>query len=43
VLFRSDGRTLEGIGIAPATIATVLPTYLDRFREHGQYDAHRPA
>jgi NADH dehydrogenase len=40
---RADGRTLEGIGIAPATLAAVLPTYLDRYREHGQYDAHRPA
>ncbi|MBO6891577.1 MAG: complex I NDUFA9 subunit family protein [Roseibium sp.] len=38
-----DSRTLEGIGIKPATLASILPTYLDRFREHGQYDAHRPA
>lgn len=37
----ADGRTLEGIGITPATLAAILPTYLDRFREHGQYDAHR--
>ncbi|MCK7613677.1 complex I NDUFA9 subunit family protein [Roseibium sediminicola] len=40
---KSDGRTLEGIGIKPATLAAVLPTYLERYREHGQYDAHRPA
>jgi len=40
---KAEGRTLEGLGIAPATLAAVLPTYLDRFREHGQYDAHRPA
>ncbi|MES0883064.1 complex I NDUFA9 subunit family protein [Roseibium sp. SCP14] len=40
---KSEGRTLEGIGIAPATLATILPTYLERFRLHGQYDAHRPA
>ncbi|MES0810029.1 complex I NDUFA9 subunit family protein [Roseibium sp. SCPC15] len=39
---KSEGRTLEGIGIAPATLATILPTYLERFRLHGQYDAHRP-
>jgi len=39
---KAEGRTLEGIGITPATLATILPTYLDRFREHGQYDAHRP-
>lgn len=37
-----DGRTLEGIGIKPATLASILPTYLERFRQHGQYDAHRP-
>ncbi|MET1413452.1 complex I NDUFA9 subunit family protein [Roseibium sp. HPY-6] len=36
-----DGRTLEGIGITPATLAAILPTYLERFRQHGQYDAHR--
>ncbi|MBN9668725.1 complex I NDUFA9 subunit family protein [Roseibium aggregatum] len=40
---RAGGRTLEGIGISPVTLAAVLPTYLDRFRTHGQYDAHRPA
>ena len=40
---KADGRTLEGIGITPATLAAILPTYLDRYREHGQYDAHRPA
>ena len=39
---KSDGRTLEGIGIEPTTLAAVLPTYLERYREHGQYDAHRP-
>nr|MEC9422472.1 complex I NDUFA9 subunit family protein [Pseudomonadota bacterium] len=40
---KAEGRTLEGIGIPPATLAAVLPTYLERYREHGQYDAHRPA
>ncbi|MBD8878443.1 complex I NDUFA9 subunit family protein [Roseibium polysiphoniae] len=38
-----EERTLEGIGIKPATLAAILPTYLDRFREHGQFDAHRAA
>jgi len=38
-----QGRTLAGMGIDPVTTATILPTYLDRFREHGQYDAHRVA
>ncbi len=40
---KSEGHTLEGLGISPATLASVLPTYLDRFRLHGQYDAHRTA
>ncbi|MHA7774592.1 complex I NDUFA9 subunit family protein [Roseibium sp. M-1] len=40
---KKDGRTLEGLGVKPATLAAVLPTYLDRYREHGQYDAHRTA
>ncbi|POF34256.1 complex I NDUFA9 subunit family protein [Roseibium marinum] len=40
---KADGRTLDGLGIAQATLAAVLPTYLERYREHGQYDAHRPA
>jgi uncharacterized protein YbjT (DUF2867 family) len=38
-----QGRTLTGMGISPTTLAAILPTYLDRFRTHGQYDAHRPA
>lgn len=37
------GRTLAGMGINPSSLAAVLPTYLDRFRERGQYDAHRLA
>ncbi|MBO9420348.1 complex I NDUFA9 subunit family protein [Labrenzia sp. R4_2] len=37
----SEGRTLSGIGIEPTTLAAILPSYLDRFREHGQYDAHK--
>ncbi len=38
-----QGLTLEGLGIRPASLAAILPSYLDRFREHGQYDAHRTA
>lgn len=38
----AEGRTLEGLGIAPRTMAAILPTYLERFRERGQFDAHRP-
>jgi NADH dehydrogenase len=39
---RHDGRTLEGLGIVPETMAAVAPTYLWRFRKTGQFDA-RPA
>uniref|UniRef100_UPI003BAD3DAA complex I NDUFA9 subunit family protein n=1 Tax=Stappia sp. TaxID=1870903 RepID=UPI003BAD3DAA len=38
----SEGRTLEALGIEPRAMAAILPSYLERFREHGQYDAHRP-
>ncbi|MEP4033410.1 complex I NDUFA9 subunit family protein [Roseibium polysiphoniae] len=38
-----EERTLESMGVKPATLAAILPTYLDRFREHGQFDAHRAA
>lgn len=34
---KKDGRTLEGIGIAPTAMSAVLPTYLWRFRTRGQY------
>jgi NADH dehydrogenase len=34
---RAEGRTLEGLGIRPETIETVVPTYLWRFRKTGQY------
>lgn len=32
-----EGRTLEGIGIKGTTIEAILPTYLWRFRETGQF------
>ena len=34
---RRDGRTLEGLGILPETIAAIVPTYLWRFRKTGQF------
>jgi uncharacterized protein YbjT (DUF2867 family) len=34
----AQGRTLEGLGIAPTTLALVLPTYLYRFRKAGQFE-----
>ncbi|MEM8877731.1 MAG: complex I NDUFA9 subunit family protein [Pseudomonadota bacterium] len=32
-----EGRTLDGIGIEPQTMSTILPTYLSRFRKTGAY------
>jgi uncharacterized protein YbjT (DUF2867 family) len=32
-----EGRTLEGLGIDPTAIATVVPSYLWRFRKTGQF------
>ena len=37
---RRQGRTLEGLGIVPETIANIVPTYLWRFRKTGQFDPH---
>jgi len=34
---RSDGRTLEALGIVPESIAAIVPTYLWRFRKAGQF------
>ena len=34
---RDDGRTLEGLGITPQSIAAIVPTYLWRFRKSGQF------
>jgi NADH dehydrogenase len=34
---RSDGRTLEGLGITPQPVAAIVPTYLWRFRKAGQF------
>lgn len=32
------GRTLQGLGIEPSAIASIVPTYLYRFRKTGQFD-----
>jgi NADH dehydrogenase len=32
------GRTLQGLGIEPRAIESVVPSYLYRFRKHGQFD-----
>lgn len=33
----AEGRTLAGLGIAPAALGSVLPSYLWRFRKAGQF------
>lgn len=33
----SEGRTLDGMGISGSTVEAILPTYLWRFRETGQF------
>jgi NADH dehydrogenase len=33
-----DGRTLEGLGIAPVAIEAIVPSYLWRFRKTGQFN-----
>ena len=38
---QDSDRTLEGLGIRPASLAAVIPTYLVRFRPHGQYEPSR--
>ena len=40
---RADGRTLQGLGIEPIAVDIVLPSYLGRFREHGEFTQIRPA
>lgn len=37
-----EGRTLEGLGIQPQSVATILPSYLWRFRAAGQFQ-RKPA
>ncbi|QND51298.1 complex I NDUFA9 subunit family protein [Phyllobacterium sp. 628] len=40
---KTEKRTLEGLGIQPQTIETILPSYLWRFRVQGQYSSQKPA
>jgi NADH dehydrogenase len=37
----AEGRTLAGLGIAPTALEVVLPTYLARFRERGEFSQPR--
>jgi uncharacterized protein YbjT (DUF2867 family) len=34
---RRDGRTLQGLGIEPTAMETIVPSYLWRFRKAGQF------
>jgi NADH dehydrogenase len=34
---RRDGRTLDGLGIVPRSVAAIVPAYLWRFRKTGQF------
>ena len=36
---KTEGRTLQGLGIEPTSIAVVVPTYLWRFRKSGQFQS----
>lgn len=38
---QADGRTLAGLGVAATAMDVILPTYLVRFREHGQFERIR--
>ncbi len=38
---QSQGRTLEGLKIAPTAIETIAPSYLYRYRKTGQYQEQR--
>ncbi len=39
----AEGRTLEGLGIAPRTVEAILPSYLWRYRTAGQFTKGSPA
>jgi hypothetical protein len=32
-----NGLTLEGIGITPVRVASILPSYMVQYRTHGQF------
>ena len=34
----AEGRTLEGLGIAPTAMEAIVPSYLVRFRKRGQFE-----
>jgi NADH dehydrogenase len=38
---KAEGRTFEGLNIAPQAIETIVPSYLYRYRKTGQYQSQR--
>lgn len=38
-----DKRTLEGLGIEPHSMETILPSYMEMYMQYGQYAARKPA
>ena len=40
---RREKRTLADLGIEPTSLAAILPSYLVRFRPHGQFERRHPA
>jgi uncharacterized protein YbjT (DUF2867 family) len=40
---KRQGRTLEALGIDPMAMATIVPSYLWRFRKAGQFQSERMA
>jgi uncharacterized protein YbjT (DUF2867 family) len=36
-----EGRTLQGLGIVPASIESIVPSYLYRFRKAGQFEKEK--
>jgi uncharacterized protein YbjT (DUF2867 family) len=38
---KAAGRTFEGLGVEPASIESVVPSYLWRFRKAGQFEKTR--
>ena len=39
----AEGRTLEGLGIAPTALEAIVPSYLVRYRRRGQFETRRMA
>ena len=39
----AEGRTFRAFGVKPDSLAAILPSYLHRFRAHGEFDRRRTA